>query len=247
MRIVVCEEPAIRAQQAADLVTRFVSGSGSGSGSRALGLATGKTTEELYRELVSRYQRGKVSFRGVTAFLLDEYIGLNNGDPNNFRSVVCHSFTTHVDIGSDSLSSPNPQASDLSSECVRYERKVRTASIGLQILGIGSNGHVAFNEPGSSFDSVTRVVDLSDQTQADNAHFFPANQIIPTQAITQGIATILAAEELLLMACGAAKADAIAQTIEGPVTNSVPASALQLHPKVTVLLDKEAAKNLNRN
>ena len=146
----------------------------------------------------------------------------------------------------DAVHGPNPHAADLDAECARYEREVRDAKIGLQLLGIGSNGHIAFNEPGSPLDSTTRVVALSDKTQADNARFFPAGQPVPARAITQGIATIGAAARLVLVACGEHKAHPVARAVEGPVTEDLPASAIQLHPSVTVVLDSPASSGLSR-
>ncbi len=243
MRIIVSNDPDSVVQEAAGIVERFVSP----SESQALGLATGQTMEGLFAELVSRCHRRALSFRNVDAYLLDEYVGLDRCDPNTYRSVVRRLFARHVDLDSGSLHGPDPQAPNLGAECVRYEQEVRAASIGLQILGIGSNGHIAFNEPGTPFDSVTRVVELSDQTRNDNARFFAAGHAVPARAMTQGIATILAASELLLVACGTGKASAVARAVEGPVTDAVPASAIQLHSNVAVLLDSPAARSLSKS
>ena len=229
------------AQEAADIVERFVSA----SESPALGLATGGTMEGLFAELVRRHRRRGLSFGAVDAYLLDEYVGLDRCDPNAYRSVVRRLFACRVDLEIGSLHGPDAQAPSLGAECARYERKVRAASIGLQVLGIGSNGHIAFNEPGTPFDSVTRVVELSRRTRGDNARFFPVENPVPARAITQGIATILAASELLLLACGAGKASAVARAVEGPITEALPASAVQLHSNVTVLLDPPAARGLS--
>lgn len=241
MRIAVCDDPAGVVREAADTVERFLAG----SGSQALGLATGQTMDGLYTELVSRNRRQRLSFRCVEAYLLDEYVGLGPCDPNTYLPVVRRQFAQHVDLRSASLHAPDPRALDLVAECERYEQEIRAASIGLQILGIGSNGHIAFNEPGTPFDSTTRVVELSEQTRCDNARFFPPGQSVPAQAITQGIATILAAAELLLVALGAGKAAAVAKALDGPISEAVPASAIQLHPNVTVLLDPSAARHLS--
>lgn len=241
MRIVEVDNADSVAQKAAGIVERFVSASESTS----LGLATGQTMEDLFAELVRRHRRQGLSFGAVDAYLLDEYVGLDRGDPNAYRSVVRRLFARHVDLGIHSLHGLDAQAPNLGSECARYEQEVRAASIGLQILGIGSNGHIAFNEPGTPFDSVTRVVELSAQTRSDNARFFPEGHPVPVQAVTQGIATILAASELLMLACGAGKARAVARALEGPVTDEVPASAVQLHSNVTVLLDRPAALGLS--
>lgn len=222
------------------MVERFIGD----SVSPALGLATGETMQAVFSELVRRHRENGLSFAGVHAFLLDEYLDLDRHDPCAYRSVAHRVLARHVDMGPDAVHGPNAQADDLDAECARYEREVRDARIGLQLLGIGSNGHIAFNEPGSPLDSTTRVVVLSDRTRADNARFFPDTQPVPDRAITQGIATIGAAAELVLLACGRHKADAVARAVEGPVTPDLPASAVQLHANVTVVLDPPAASGL---
>lgn len=243
MKVIVAESAGACAQLAADIVEQFIAV----SRSPALGLATGETMEALLAELARRHREQGLSFADVRAYLLDEYVGLERSDPRAFRSVVCRSFTHHVDLRPSALYGPNPAATDLVAECARYEQQVRASSIGLQLLGIGSNGHIAFNEPGSPLTSVTRVVALSKQTRADNARFFAPDRPVPVRAITQGIATILAARELLLVAYGEHKADAVARAVEGPVTTDLPASAIQLHPKVTVVVDPPASSGLARS
>ena len=200
----------------------------------------------VFSELVRRHREKGLSFAGVHAFLLDEYLDLDWHDPCAYRNVAHRVLARHVDIRPDAVHGPNAQADDPDAECARYEREVRDAGIGLQLLGIGSNGHIAFNEPGSPLDSTTRVVALSDRTRADNARFFPDGQPMPDRAITQGIATVGAAGELVLLACGSHKADAVARAVEGPVTSDLPASAIQLHPNVTVVLDPPASCRLAR-
>lgn len=240
MRVVVADSARAAARAAADLVERFIAA----SSSPALGLATGSTMEPVFAELVRRHRSQGLSFVDVEVYLLDEYLGLDREDPCAYRNIVHRLLAGRVDLGPDAIHGPNPHAADLDAECVRYERQVRTASIGLQLLGIGANGHLAFNEPGSPLDSTTRVVALSEQTRADNARFFPDGRSPPAWALTQGIATIGAARELLLVACGQRKAHAVARAVEGPVTVEVPASAIQRHPKVTVVLDPGAASGL---
>ena len=239
MKVVVAESAGAVACVVADLVERFVTS----SPSSALGLATGRTMEPVFAELVRRHREQGLSFAGVEAYLLDEYLGLDRCDPRAYRSVVYERLARHIDIELGALHGPDPHASDLEVECARYEQQVRAAPIGLQLLGIGANGHIAFNEPGSPLDSLTRVVALSEQTRTDNAQCFPNGQS-PQRAITQGIATIGAAGELLLAATGHRKADAVARAISGPVTSEVPASAIQRHPKATVVLDPAAAMRL---
>ena len=200
--------------------------------------------QAVFSELVRRHRENGLSFAGVHAFLLDEYLDLDRRDPCAYRNVAHRVLARHVDIGPDAVHGPDPPAADLDAECARYEREVRDAGIGLQLLGIGCNGHIAFNEPGSPLDSTTRVVALSDRTRADNARFFPDTQPVPDRAITQGLATIGAAGELVLLACGRHKAAAVARAVEGPVTADLPASAVQLHANVTVVLDPAAASGL---
>ncbi len=240
MRVIVAEDREAASQCAADIVERFVRDQRRAS----LGVATGRTTESLYAELGRRHQREGLSFTGVDVYLLDEYTGLDPDDPCRFRSVVQRELAQQVDLRRDAVHCPDPDAPDLGAECCRFEHLVRSAPIGLQILGIGSNGHIAFNEPGAAFDSVTRIVTLSTQTRSDNARFFGTCSRVPERAITQGISTILAAAELLLLACGEHKAAAVAQAVRGPVCETVPASALQLHENATVVLDPDAASRL---
>ena len=242
MKVVVAESADAAERVAADLVERFISA----SASPALGLATGATMQGVFAELVRRHREQALSFAGVHAYLLDEYLDVDRHDPCAYRNVVRRLLARHVDIGPDAVHGPNPHASDLEAECARYEQQVRQASIGLQLLGIGTNGHIAFNEPGSPLDSTTRVVELSERTRADNARLFPAGRPAPTRAITQGIATISAAAEFVLVACREHKARAVAAAVEGRVTEEVPASAIQLHPRVTVVLDLPAASLLSR-
>ena len=202
MKVVVAESADAAERVAADLVERFVSA----STSPALGLATGATMQGVFAELVRRQREKGLSFAGAHAYLLDEYLDLDRRDPCAFSNVACRLLAGHIDIGPGAVRGPNPHAADLDAECARYEREVRDAKIGLQLLGIGSNGHIAFNEPGSPLDSTTRVVELSERTRADNARFFPAGRPVPARAITQGVATIGAAAKLVLVACGEHKA-----------------------------------------
>ena len=243
MRILVTETASEAAGVAADMVERYISS----TPSPVLGLATGSTMKAVFAELVQRHRERSLSFAGVDAYLLDEYLDLDRDDSRAFRNVVCRLLASHIDIGLAAVHGPDPWAPDLIAECARYEQAVREASVGLQLLGIGTNGHIAFNEPGSWLGSTTRVVALSEQTRSDNARLFPAARFVPAWAITQGIATVLAASELVLVACGEHKADAVTRAIEGPVTTDVPASSIQIHPNVTVLLDELAASCLTRS
>ena len=240
MKVVVAESAESAARVVADLVALFITT----APRPVLGLAAGETMEAVYAELVRRHREEGLGFAAVDAFLLDEYLDLDDDDPCAYRNVAHRMLAGQVDMGPGTVHGPNAQAIDVTAECVRYEQQVREALIGLQLLGIGANGHLAFNEPGSPWDSVTRVVALSQRTRADNARFFRASRFVPSWAITQGISTILAAAALVLVACGEHKAAAVARAVEGPATTGMPASAIQLHPDVTVVVDSLAGSRL---
>jgi glucosamine-6-phosphate deaminase len=210
-----------------------------------LGLATGSSPLGVYRRLIERHRAGKVSFATAQAFLLDEYVGLPAEHPQRYRSVIHEVFEQYVDFAPDAVRAPDGNAADVPAECARYEAAIaRAGGVDVQLLGIGTDGHVGFNEPGSSLSSRTRVKTLTDQTRADNARFFASRDDVPRHVLTQGLGTISDARHLLLVATGARKAAAVQAMAEGPVSALCPASVLQLHPHVTVLLDDAAAAAL---
>jgi glucosamine-6-phosphate deaminase len=211
-----------------------------------LGLATGDTQQGMYRELVRMHREEHLDFSRVITFNLDEYIGLPDGHPQSFRAAMQKSLFDRVNIPASQIHIPDGTARDNFEEvCNQYEEEIcRAGGIDLQIVGIGKDGHIGFNEPTSSLASRTRPKTLTQQTIEDNRHNFPTGEEPPTTAITVGIGTILEARRILLLASGAAKAKAVALAVEGPLTASVSASALQMHREVTVLLDREAAENL---
>ena len=210
-----------------------------------LGLATGGTPLGCYRELIRMHREEGLSFSKVTTFNLDEYVGLPPSHPQSYHYYMFHNFFDHVDVRRENVHIPDGMAEDLDEECRRYEEAIKEAGgIDLQLLGIGRNGHIGFNEPGSPFDSRTRVVKLSEQTRKDNARFFNSIDEVPTHAITMGIGTIMEARRIILIASGEAKAEAIAKAVKGPKTVDVPASALQDHPDCLFIIDKEAASLL---
>lgn len=236
MEVVVASNPDEMAARAADLVQAFLGS----AHPPVLGLATGASVQPLYRELVRRHREESLSFAATRAFLLDEYVGLDPDHPQLYRNVVRTELTGQVDLRPAHLFSPDVHAARLEEECARYDRRVRRARIGLQILGIGRNGHLAFNEPGSAFDSRTRVVGLTATTRADNARFFDNPDEVPRRAVTQGLGTIMEAGHLMVMASGAAKAAPVLSALRGPVTEALPASILQTHPRVILVLDPQA-------
>ncbi len=210
-----------------------------------LGLATGGTPVGVYLRLIEMHRNEGLSFRHVTTFNLDEYIGLAGDHPQSYRSFMREHLFQHIDIRPAYSHLPSGLARNLLEECREYEAKIETAGgIDLQLLGVGSDGHIAFNEPGSSLASRTRVKTLTEQTRRDNARFFDSPDLVPTAAITMGIGTILDANRILLIATGASKAEAVRATVEGPISSRTPASALQLHANVTMVVDDAAASQL---
>lgn len=210
-----------------------------------LGLATGSTPLALYDELVRRHQAG-LSFARARAFLLDEYVGLPPGHPESYRAVIDRELVRRVDLRPQAVRGPDGGATDLAAACVEYERSIEDAGgVDLQVLGLGTDGHIAFNEPGSSLASRTRVKTLTRQTRQDNARFFAGDpQAVPQHVLTQGLGTVLEARHLVLLATGRAKAEAVHQLVEGPVSALWPATVLQFHPHVSVLVDEAAASRL---
>ncbi|AYF74524.1 glucosamine-6-phosphate deaminase [Nocardia yunnanensis] len=215
-------------------------------GARAIGLATGSSPLGAYGELIRQHREEGLSFAAVQAFLLDEYIGLPVGHPQSYRQFIRDEFTAHVDFQDSRVHSPDGNAADIPAAAADYERKItENGPISVQILGIGANGHLGFNEPGSSLRSRTRVKTLTPKTREDNARFFEDDlSQVPTHVLTQGLGTISDADHLLMIATGAGKAEAVAAAVEGPVSAFCPASILQMHPHVTVIVDPEAAANL---
>ena len=210
-----------------------------------LGLATGTSPLAVYRDLARRHAAGGFSLAGARAFLLDEYVDLPAGHPQSYRSFIARELEAHVDFAPGAIGGPDVHADDLLAACDAYEAAIRDAGgVDLQLLGIGTDGHIGFNEPASSLASRTRIKTLTDQTRRDNARFFASLDEVPRHVVTQGVGTILEARHLVLLAFGSAKAGAVAAAVEGPVTAMVPASALQLHPHATVVIDAAAASRL---
>jgi glucosamine-6-phosphate deaminase len=213
-----------------------------------LGLATGNTMIGLYRELARLHREDSLDFSRVVTFNLDEYLGISPTHPHSFHYFMLENFFSHVNIDPRNVHIPDGTITgDYEKYCASYEEDIqRAGGIDLQILGIGRNGHIGFNEPTSSFASKTRLKVLSKATVDDNRKFFSAGETVPRCAITMGIGTILATGRVLMLATGSAKAAAVAHAIEGPITSSVTASALQLHADATAILDEEAAAQLKQ-
>lgn len=207
-----------------------------------LGLATGETPLGLYKELIKMYQKGDLDFSKITTFNLDEYLSLEPSHPQSYHFYMQQNFFKHINIKKENIFILNGMAEDIVAYCEWYENKIKEkGGIDLQILGIGRNGHIGFNEPGTDFNSITRVVSLEKTTIEDNARFFKNIEEVPRKAITMGIKTILDSKECLLLASGIKKREIVNRFLKGPVSSEVPASALKNHKNVTIILDKEAA------
>ncbi|CAM3788940.1 glucosamine-6-phosphate deaminase [Mesobacillus zeae] len=206
-----------------------------------LGLATGGTPTGTYQHLIEDHLKNGTSYKDVSTVNLDEYIGLNPDHPNSYRFYMNDALFNHIDIPLEQTYVPQGNAVDCQEECERYEKLIKNlGGIDLQLLGIGSNGHIGFNEPGTEFGSRTHIIDLEPSTREANARFFASLEEVPEKAITMGIASIMKSREILLLISGASKKEAMVQLLHGEVTEKFPASILQLHPNVTIIADEEA-------
>jgi glucosamine-6-phosphate deaminase len=244
MEVVISESQETGARLVADAIGELVAR----APTAVLGLATGSTVEPVYDELARRHAAGAIDLSQASAFGLDEYLGLPASDPAAYRHVIERQVVAPLGIAPDRVHGLNGSTDDPARACANYELAIADhGGVDLQLLGIGTDGHIGFNEPGSSLGSRTRIKTLTDQTRADNARFFGGDvDAVPRHVLTQGIGTIREARHLLLLAWGEAKGDAIGRCVEGPITASVPATALQLHPHATVVVDRPAAARLAR-
>lgn len=212
-----------------------------------LGLATGSTPEGLYKQIIKKYNQGKVSFQEVKTFNLDEYVGIERTDPNSYYYFMKDKLFDHINISLDNVRIPNGVAPDLQQECEEYEEAIQAAGgIDIQVLGIGANGHIGFNEPGTPFTCRTQVANLEASTIEANSRFFHSIEEVPTQAISMGIETIMESKEILLLISGENKAEALATLLTCDVTEEIPASVLKKHPNVTIIADEAAYSVMNQ-
>jgi glucosamine-6-phosphate deaminase len=224
-------------QQAAEQVISRITG----KPSLNLGLATGSTPTGLYKELIRDHQQNKTSYKEINTFNLDEYIGIPKKDRHSYHYFMCEHLFEHIDIPLEQTHIPDGTAKDLDEECRRYEQFINEhGGIDLQILGIGQNGHIGFNEPGTPFDSRTHIIDLAESTRKANARFFESIEDVPKQAITMGIDSIMDSKEIFLLVSGSAKAKALERLMNGDISEQFPASVLKKHGNVTIFADKEA-------
>ena len=241
MEVVIAPEAQLAAL-AADAVARLLSA----KPDAVLGLATGSSPLQVYDELARRHAERGLSFAQARGFMLDEYVGLPADHPERYRTVIERDLVSRVDFAPGAVQGPDGLAADLPAACAAYEQAiVEAGGVDLQLLGIGTDGHIAFNEPGSSLASRTRIKTLTRQTRADNARFFGGDvDLVPHHCLTQGLGTIMSARHLVLLATGRQKAEAVHQLVEGSVSAMWPATIMQLHPHATVLVDDAAASRL---
>lgn len=236
MEIIKVKDNEALSQKAADMIAEVLET----KADPVLGLATGSTPERMYEILVERQKNGELSFKNATTFNLDEYVGLSGDNDQSYRYFMNERLFNHIDIDKANTHVPNGLAEDVDQECSDYEKRIADKGhVDIQVLGIGLNGHIGFNEPGSAEDSRTHIIELDPSTREANARFFDSIDDVPTQAITMGIGSILEAKKIMLLVHGEKKAEILKKVINGEVTSDVPASYLKNHPDVTIITDIE--------
>ncbi len=241
MEIIIQPDSRQASQIAARIVARLVRE----KPHAVLGMATGKTPLQLYRDLVLMHRESGLDFGGITSFNLDEYVGIPPAHPSSLHSYMWAHLFSHINMPRERINIPDGLTADIPAACRKYEQAVRSAGgIDVQILGIGTNGHIGYNEPSSSLSSRTRIKTLTEESRLDAAAAFGGEEGVPTHVITMGLGTIMESKMCLLLAFGKKKARAVALTVEGPVTAMVPGSVLQMHPRAILVLDKDAASEL---
>ncbi len=241
MKIIITENFDQMSQRAAQVIAKQINE----KSDSVLGLATGSTPIGTYKELVKLFQAGTISFEKITTFNLDEYLGIAPTNPQSYQYFMKENLFSQVNLPEDHWYVPNGKAECSKTECFNYDTMIQDqGGLDLQLLGIGHNGHIGFNEPKEEFLRYTHVVSLDERTIEANARFFTTKEEVPTQAITMGILTIMAAKKVLLVISGKDKAEIAKQALQGEINPQVPASILQCHPDLTVILDKDAASLL---
>jgi len=243
MKVIICETRDEMSRKGAEIFAERIKA----KADLVIGLATGSTPEGLYAELAKKNAAGEIDFSKVRSFNLDEYLGIAPDHDQSYRFFMNQKLFDNINIDKANTRVLDGLAADPAAECAKFEDEIKAAGgVDLQLLGIGSNGHIAFNEPGSPKDSRTRVVDLTESTIKDNSRFFASADEVPKQALSMGNGAILEAKEIVMLANGANKAKAVAAALEGPESEDCPASLLQAHDNVTVVLDTEAAAELQK-
>lgn len=240
MKVIIVQDYAEMSQKAAEILTDIVKK----NPNAVLGLATGSSPIGTYQNMIKDHKENGTSYKNVTSVNLDEYVGLTPDHNQSYAYFMRDNLFNHIDINPVNTHLPSGNASDLQKECDRYNALLATKQQDVQVLGLGSNGHIGFNEPGTPLDSVTHLVDLTENTIKDNSRLFNSIDEVPRQALSMGIKNIMQAKSVLVVVSGKNKAQAVKGMVEGEITPDLPASVLQLHPFVTVICDKEAASLL---
>jgi glucosamine-6-phosphate deaminase len=241
MRIIVLDNYEEMSKKAALMITSQVML----KPSSILGLATGDTPLGMYNELIKLYKKDQVDFKEVKTFNLDEYYGLKRDNSQSYYNYMINNLFNSINIDIENINIPDGMAKDVKASCAEYEDKIKEfGGIDMQVLGIGTNGHIGFNEPDINFEAVTHLVNLDAQTIEANSRFFGSRNDVPVKAISMGIKTIMNSKKIILLASGLGKAEAIQSALKGKINPNIPASILQLHNDVTVIIDKKAASNL---
>ncbi len=244
MKIYVCKNYEEMSNLAAEYLVKQIEV----KSNSVLGLATGSTPLAMYQKLIEKYQKKLVSFKNVISFNLDEYIGLDKNNENSYYTFMHENFFDKIDIKEENINIPDGNANDFSKSASDYENKIKDCGgIDLQVLGIGNNAHIGFNEPTDEFSKDTDLVELTESTILANSRFFDSEEDVPKKAISMGIGSIMRAKKILLLASGEKKAQAIYNTVKGPVKPEIPASILQFHKDVVLILDEKAASLLDEN
>ena len=241
MKIIVCKDYNEVSQKAAALVIRAMVI----NPELKLGLATGSSPIGLYKNLIDAYKKDIISFEDVTTFNLDEYVGIDRLHPQSYYSFMFENLFKHVDVKEENINIPNNDIDKIDSLAAEYDKKLLGNQRDLQILGIGKNGHIGFNEPGTDYGKETFIVELDEQTRLDNSRFFGSVEDVPKFAITMGIKNIMYSKKIVLIASGKSKAEVINKAINDEITEELPASILQLHPDLTVVIDEDAASMID--
>ena len=241
MKIIVTENYNMLSKAAADIIQKVINA----KNDAVLGLATGGTPIGTYEELINRYNEKKIDFSNITTINLDEYIGLDGDNPESYRYFMNNKLFNHINIDKSKTFLPNGVAEDIEKECKDYDKRIdEVGGIDIQILGVGNNGHIAFNEPSKYLDINTHVVELKEETIKANSRFFDSLDEVPKKAITMGIGKIMQAKKIILLAYGKGKAEAIEGLLSSKITTENPSTILNLHPDVTLIIDKELRDNL---
>ena len=240
MKVIITENYEEMSKKAAEIIIDIVKN----NPNAVLGLATGSSPIGTYQNMAKDHKENGTSYKGVTTVNLDEYVGLTADHDQSYAYFMRHNLFDHIDVDLKNTNLPCGSAKDLQKECDRYNALLQNYQQDVQVLGLGSNGHIAFNEPGTPFASVTHSVDLTESTIKDNSRLFASIDEVPRQALSMGIKNIMNAKSILVVANGKNKAKAVKGMVKGEITENVPASILQLHPFVTLICDKEAASEL---